>query len=277
MNKRIYLIYILFIGLLVSCSKDVAINPDQVAFDAASGVKGAQIYDHPLNYASASQTDYPNTYTNFWRCKSCHGWDLRGQSGVLIDKASSATYPVAAAGNLYQTSRSKTIREIFDAVKKSGGRKKGVYDATHPDFSTILTDAQIWDVVKFLKVTSHNVDDFYTTTTTGTYPTGTKAFSNIGKGGNAAAGLVTYNKNCAVCHGTDGKKIDIYCQSLFLGEMFRKDPHEMQHKAIWGMPNDREHIDAGCTYAGTMPAMPITDQDIRDMMIMGQDVTKFPN
>ncbi|MCX6219489.1 MAG: c-type cytochrome [Bacteroidia bacterium] len=276
MNKRIYLIYILFIGLLVSCSKDVAINPDQVAFDAADGIKGAQIYDHPLNYASASQTDYPNAQTNFWRCKSCHGWDLRGQSGVLINKPSSATYPVAAAGNLYTSSRSKSIRVLFDAVKKSGGRKKGTYDATHPEYSSILTDAQIWDVVKFLKVTSHNVDDFYTTTTTGTYPTGTKTFSNIGKDGNAATGLVTYNKNCAVCHGTDGRKINIYCQDLFLGEMFRKDPHEMQHKAIWGMPNDRENIDKGCTFAGTMPAMPITDQDIRNMMVMGQDVTKFP-
>jgi len=277
MNKKIYLLSILFISLLMSCNKEEAVDANQVAFDAADGIRGAQIYDHPLNYTNASQTDYPNANTNFWRCKSCHGWDLRGQSGVLIGKASSATYPVAAVGNLYTTARSKSIKELFDAVKKSGGRTHGTYDATHPDYSTILTDAQIWDVVKFIKVTSHNVDDFYTTTTTGTYPTGKVAFTNIGKTGDAAAGLATYNTNCKVCHGADGKKIDIYCQGLFLGEMFRKDPHEMQHKAIWGMPNDREHIDAGCSFAAPMPAMPITDQDIRNLMIMGQDVTMFPD
>lgn len=276
MKKGSYLILILFISLTMSCKKDNAVDPNQVAFDAADGIRGAQIFDHPLNYANASKTDYPNAYTNFWRCKSCHGWDLRGQSGVLIGKASSATYPGAAAVNLYASARSKSIKDLFDAVKKSGGRAHGTYDATHPDFSTILTDAQIWDVVKFIKVTSHNVDDFYTTTTTGTYPTGTVTFSNIGKGGNAAAGLVTYNANCKVCHGADGKKIDIYCQNLFLGEMFRKDPHEVQHKSLWGMPNDREHVDSGCAFAGPMPAMPITDQDVRNMMVMGQDVTMFP-
>ncbi len=278
---KYYILLITFLAIiLIGCSDNSTTpvsNADQIAFDAADGVKGAQIYDHPLNYVNASQTDYPNTYTNFWRCKSCHGWDLRGQSGVLISKASSATYPVAAAGNLYISARTKTIRQLFDAVKNSGGRTKGTYDGTHPDYSTILTDAQIWDVVKFIKVTSHNVDDFYTTTTTGTYPTGKVTFSNIGKNGDAAAGLVTYKAKCESCHGADGKKIDIYCQGLFLGEMFRKDPHEIQHKAIWGMPKDREHLDAGCQAGGgIMPAIDITDQDIRNLMVMGQDTLLFP-
>jgi mono/diheme cytochrome c family protein len=99
----------------------------------------------------------------------------------------------------------------------------------------------------------------------------------MGKNGKAAAGLVTYNAKCAPCHGVDGKKIDIYCQGLFLGEMFRKDPHEIQHKAIWGMPKDREHLDAGCQAGGgIMPAIDITDQDIRNMLVMGQDSLLFP-
>lgn len=275
---RAMMALLLIATFFTSCKDDEGSDPNQVAYDAADGVKGAQIYDHPLNYVLASQTDYPNSNTDFWRCKSCHGWDLRGQSGVLIGKASSATYPVAAAGNLYASARTKNIKELFDAVKNVGGRAHGTYDATHPDYSAILTDAQIWDVVKFIRETSHNVDDFYTTTTTGAYPTGKATFSNIGKGGDGAAGLVTYNATCAVCHGTDGKKIDIYCKGLYLGEMFRKDPHEMQHKAIWGMPKDREHLDAGCEAGGgIMPSMAITDQDIRNMMVMGQDTAKFPD
>jgi hypothetical protein len=281
MKNRFYLVFVLFLGLfatlVVGCKKDEN-NADQDAYDAANGLIGAQLYDHALNYISANQTDYPNAYTNFFRCKSCHGWDLKGQTGVLINKASSDTYPVAAVGNLYDWSHSHSIREVFDAVKNTGGRiKTDPYDETHPDYGTILTDAQIWDVVKFLKETSHNVDDFYDMSTTGIYPTGTRTFSNIGKGGDAAAGLVTYNAKCLSCHGADGKKIDIYCQGLFLGEMFRHDPHEMHHKSIWGMPNDREHADAGCSFAGAMPAIDITDQDIRNMMVMGQDDVMFPD
>ena len=283
---------------LTSCSKDGEVGPagangidgtngtsvtlvsaaDQAAYDAANGVNGARIYDHPLNYIGADQTKYPNAYTNFYRCKSCHGWDLKGRAGVLINKTPTATYPIAAEGNLYIWAKQHNIREIFDAVKNVGGRKtdKTSYNATMPDYSTILTDAQIWDAVKFLKATAHNTDDFYDLSTSGFYPTGTKTFSNIAKGGDAAAGLVTYNAKCKSCHGADGKSIDIYCQGLYLGEMFRDDAHEIQHKAIWGMPIDREHIDAGCADADAMPAISITDQDIRNMMVMGQDTVLFP-
>jgi len=252
---------------------------DQAAYDAANGVNGARMYDHVLNYVSANQTDYPNTYTNFYRCKSCHGWDLLGRNGVLINKTSSATYPVVADVNLYTWAKQHSIKEIFNAVKNVGGRKKSTatsYNGTMPDYSVILTDAQIWDIVKFLKETSHNVGDFYDMSTSGVYPTGTKTFSNIGKGGSAANGLTVYNSKCKSCHGANGTTIDIYCQGTTLGDMFRNDPHEIQHKAPWGMPTDREHIDSGCSFADAMPSTGISDQDIRDLMVMGQDTVLFP-
>ncbi|OFX29866.1 MAG: hypothetical protein A2X08_12970 [Bacteroidetes bacterium GWA2_32_17] len=252
---------------------------DQSAYDAANGVNGAQIYDHPLNYISANQTDYPNAYTNFYRCKSCHGWDLLGRNGVLINKTPTATYPVAAELNLYAWAKTHNIRQIFDAIKNTGGRTKSTqtsYNGTMPDYGTILSDAQIWDAVKFLKETAHNVNEFYDLSTSGVYPTGTKTFSEIGKGGDGAAGLVTYNAKCKGCHGADGTQINVYCNGIYLGDMFRGDPHEIQHKAIWGMPTDREHIDSGCADADAMPSQSITDQDIRNMMVMGQDTVAFP-
>ena len=43
------------------------------------------------------------------------------------------------------------------------------------------------------------------------------------------------------------------------------------------MPNDREHVDAGCEFAGPMPEQDITDQDIRNMMVMGKDTVAFPD
>ena len=146
-----------------------------------------------------------------------------------------------------------------------------------PNYSTILTSNDVWDLVKFIKETAHQTDDFYTLNTTGYYPTGTKSFSDIGKNGDAAAGLVTYNAKCATCHGADGSKINVYCKGIWLGDMFRGDPHEIQHKAVWGMPLDREHIAGGCTDAGEMLATGITDDDIRNLMVMGQDTVAFPD
>ena len=298
-------IRVMAIGMMVavsafvfeSCSKEGPIGPagadgtdanaisaaDQAAYDAADGTIGARLFDHVLN-----QIDYLPTaemcdanHSNFFRCKSCHGWDLRGRNGVLINKTPTATYPVAADVDLYIWARNHNIREIFDAVKNIGGRPKSTatsYNSTMPDYSQLLTDAQIWQLVKFLKSTSHNVFDFYDMSTSGTYPTGTKTFSNIGKGGNAANGKVVYDAKCAMCHGADGKDIDIYCQGLFLGEMFRQDPHEIQHKAVWGMPNDREHITSGCFSGVTqMPQVALTDQEIKDLLMMGRDTILFPN
>lgn len=262
---------------------------DQASYDAASGTIGARLYDHCLNETNnADATMSDAAYSNFFRCKSCHGWDLRGTAGVLINKAPSATYPNASRIDLFSYAKQHNIRQIFDAVKNVGGRKRVVnngrnaspanrsYNGIMPDYSSILTDAQVWQLVKFLKNDAHNTDDFYEMTTTGTYPTGGRTFSNIGKGGDPVAGKVTYDAKCKSCHGATGTNINVYCKGIYLGDMFRDDPHEIQHKAIWGMPMDREYAAAGCADAGVMPVISVTDQDIRNMMVMGQDTVAFP-
>ncbi len=267
---------------VTSCKKDdpepEPIDQDQVAFDAADGINGARLYDQVLDYKDINDANML-AKPDFYRCKSCHGWDLKGRDGVLIDKKPSDTYPKAANVNLIGDVRNDGIREIYDHIMNKGGRdpKSGSYTEVMPDYSSLLSSDDVWDLVKFIKTTAHQTDDFYTLTTTGTYPNGTKLFSDIGKNGNAAAGLATYQAKCASCHGADGSKINIYCHGEWLGDMFRNDPHEIQHKAVWGMPLDRSHIALGCTDAGMMPPTGITDDDIRNMMIMGQDTTAFPD
>lgn len=279
--KNVRLLIGVFVIAMVSysCSNDNEVKPDadQIAFDAADGAIGARLYDHVLNQVGVTDTKMTSK-PNFFRCKSCHGWDLLGQKGVLIDKQSSDSYPVAFSGSLMEVRQNDGIREIFDAIKNTSGRSttSGIYDNNMPAFGEILTDDQIWDLVKFIKETAHDVNDFYQLTTTGTYPTGSKEFSDIGRGGDPVAGLATFKAVCAGCHGQNGNKINIYCKGEYLGNMFREDPHEMQHKALWGMPNDEEHIAAGCTDAGMMPIQSITDQDIRNMMVAGQDTVQFP-
>ncbi len=281
----IMLTLLMFVGMsfyFASCKKDegqTQDEKDQAAYDAADGVEGARLYDMVLDYKDITD-DNLRAKPDFYRCKSCHGWDLKGRKGVLIGKKSSDTYPVVADVDLIGDVRPNDgIRKIYDAIANVGGRDphSGTYDATMPDYSNLLSEDDIWNLVKFIKETAHQTDDFYTLTTTGTYPNGTKAFSDIGKNGDAAAGLATYNAKCASCHGTDGSKINIYCKGEWLGDMFRNDPHEIQHKSVWGMPFDWAHSQAGCTDAGQMPPTGITDDDIRNMMVMGQDEEAFPD
>ncbi len=268
---------------VTSCKKDETeptppVDNDQVAYDAADGVNGARLYDQVLDYKDINDANML-AKPDFSRCKSCHGWDLKGREGVLIDKQPSGTYPKAANVNLIGDVRNDGIREIYDHIMNKGGRDpmSGSYTEVMPDYTGVLSADDVWDLVKFIKETAHQTDNFYTLTTTGTYPNGTKSFSDIGMSGNAAAGLATYQAKCASCHGADGSKINIYCKGEWLGDMFRNDPHEIQHKAVWGMPLDRAHIALGCTDAGEMPATGITDDDIRNMMVMGQDDTAFPD
>lgn len=251
---------------------------DQAAYAAADGAIGARLYDHFISEANITDPAIRN-FPDFFRCKQCHGWDLRGSKGAYINRAASATRPDVAPNDLYMYAKLHTIREIFDAVKHTGGTKSVAtsYTSAMPDYGLLLTDAQIWQLVKFLKNDANNFTDFYDMKTSGSYPTGTKTFSNIGKGGDAAAGLVAYNAKCKNCHGVDGTAIEAYCKNPreVIGVFCRENPHELIHKGKWGMPMDIDH--PGCTFAGSMPVFTITDQDIRNILVMGQDTVLFPN
>jgi len=264
--------------------------PTQADIDAyvmADGVNGARFYDHAVD-AARDQSGHDavfddqalaSTSQDFFRCKSCHGWDLLGQQGgSLIGKAPSATYPTAVAVNLYQWARVNNIKTVFNAVKNVGGHAITVADEgdTMPDYSA-LGDANIWDIVKFLKETSHDINDFYAESTSGSYPNGTKTRLDLGRGGNAANGDAVFAAHCAGCHGADGSAINIYCKGEWLGNLMRNSPHEFQHKSVWGMPTDFGHNTLGCNTEWMMPAQSISDQDIRDMMVAGQDATKYPS
>jgi mono/diheme cytochrome c family protein len=260
---------------LNSCGKEEPTNDNQVAYDTADGVRGARLYDHALNELGITGK-VANEKSNFYRCKSCHSWDLLGSSGVAVSQTGSATKPAAALVDLMEVRANDGIDEIFEHIMATDGPSFDTFDENHknemPAWGTILSEDDAWDLVKFIKETAHDVSEFYDMDIS----SGQAVFSNIGKDGDAAAGLETYNANCKSCHGADGTQINIYCQDEYLGDMFRNDPHEIQHKAVWGMPNDAEHIAAGCADAGMMPAQNITDQDIRDMMVMGQDESAFP-
>ena len=273
--------------LLSSCGKDGAIGPagangkdgtngtnanevsaaDSAAFAAADGLIGGRLYDNFMSQLNITDTALTN-HSNFFRCKQCHGWDLRGSMGAYIDRAPNASRPEVAANDLFVYAQAHNIREIFDAVKHSGGRFKSMntsYTASMPDYGLILTDGEIWQITKFLKDVALNTFDLYDINTTGSYPTGTKTFSNIGKDGDAANGNTVYASNCAAgCHGADGTLIAIEGDA-YIGDYMRKKPYETQHKMKCGQPT---------TAMGPFPN--ITKSDVKDMLKEGQDPVAFP-
>jgi mono/diheme cytochrome c family protein len=165
---------------------------------------------------------------------------------------------------------------LFDALKKSTGRRDISYDLSTynptsnntegdkmPNLSQILTDAQIWDIVKYLKTEALDVTQLYDATYTGTYPTGTATYSNVGKDGNAEAGKTYYAQKCASCHGVNGKAL--LMENMSAGEFTRKKPYEVQHKVKFGQLGSSMTATTG-----------ITLQDMKNLYKALADTVAFP-
>jgi mono/diheme cytochrome c family protein len=168
-------------------------------------------------------------------------------------------------------------QELFDALWTSAGRRSvsadlSTYDpATNstvgdqmPDLSEIMTEEQVWDLVKFLKDEANDTDLLYDFTTTGTYPTGSITYSNIGAGGDATAGDAIYAARCTGCHGADGTGI-LVDGSFSVGSFLRAKPYEAQHKVKFGQP-------------GTAMGSLVTDlTEILDLYLALTNATTYPD
>lgn len=236
--------------IFTGCGKDDEPDAMQVAYDNADASKGGILYDKfwatesGFNQSDANIAAF-NAKPDFFRCKQCHAWDGLGSTGSYISRAPKTSRPNVSGLNLYQLAQSKSFQELYDGLTKSAGRRPvsadlSTYDpATNntegdkmPDLTEILTDAQIWDLVKFMKEGMFDVSKLYDASYTGTYPTGKATFSNVGKDGNETAGNTFYSANCAGCHGADGKTIEL--EGMSVGKFTRSKPNEVQHKVKYG-------------------------------------------
>lgn len=293
-NLFISLSAIIALSLVVvftSCKKktdeDTTPTPtDPAAYTAADAINGGQLYDKfwasetGFNQSDANIATF-SAKSDFFRCKQCHAWDLLGQNGSYGNRAANATRPHVASMDLYSYAQSKTAQELFDAVKKSTGRRAATADLSTwnattnytegdkmPDYSTILTDVQIWDLVKYLKTGAFDVTKLYDATYTGTYPTRTTVYSNIGTVGIDADGKSYYTANCAGCHGADGKLIPDLDGSagMTAGKFLRSKPNELQHKIKFGQ------LGSSMSGFGT-----ITLTQIQSLYKAMTDTVVFPN
>ena len=217
--KKLLVISLMALIILVAfggCNKeDEVINPptDQVEYTNSNGIKGGIMYDKFWSTEAGYNQSDPNitkfnSFADFFRCKQCHGWDYLGNADSYINRGPRTNRPNVASENIYQIAKTKTPQELFNALKKSEGRRDISYDLSTynpttnnvegdkmPNLSQILSDAQIWEIMKYLKTEALDVTQLYDAIFTGTYPTGSASYTNIEKDGNADAGKYSMHKD----------------------------------------------------------------------------------
>jgi thiosulfate dehydrogenase len=277
----IFAAIILVVAVFTGCSDDDP-DPSQVAYDSADPSKGGIMYDKywaieaGFNQSDPNIAKY-NASADFFRCKQCHGWDGLGSAGSYNNRAPRTTRPNVSGLNIYQLAQTKSATELFDGMKKSAGRRALSYDLTNynpttnategdkmPDFSAILTDEQIWDIVKFMKDGMFDVSKLYDATYSGAYPTGSMTIANLGKDGNEASGNTFYTANCTGCHGADGKTIAL--EGMSVGKFTRGKAYEVQHKVQYGQ--------LGFSMVGEFN---MTLAQMKDLYKALANTTKFPD
>ena len=247
-------------------STDPTDTTDPTAFTNADAARGGALYDkwwavtgdsapttdHPLWASRPDTTSNTRTGADTWRCKECHAWDYKGVSGAY----SSGSHRTGIAG-IYGTTM--TAQEVFDEIK-------GAHDAhaqnraTH-DYGDVLSDADIWDLAKFVK--------------NGQIDTDTMINSSGAFTGDANAGQTLYDSGigtsvaCAACHGADGLTPPPGSpdHDEWVGLLADDNPWEFQHKVRFGQPgttmpssvtgggSDQNANDLGA-FAQTLPTAP---------------------
>ncbi len=216
------------------------------------GILGGKLFDRfwavETEYVApqdpgVSQADI-TAFPEFYRCKSCHGWDRQGRAGAYIGRGPTTTRPNVANVDLTTSLSALTDQQVFDLIKNVGGRDvdpaltgdgtNGLGDPM-PDYGKILSDGEIWSLVEFLRNDAVDTDQLYTLSTSGSYPTGTADFLNIGSDGDAVAGNTYFQFNCSNCHGATGLLFPgLPFPDKSVGSILRSEPYEVQHLVKFG-------------------------------------------
>lgn len=284
--KLLYLFTSVFLLtiLLMSCGSDTSVTPvPPTAYELASFSKGGIMYDKFWSTESGfNQSDTNlakfNAKPDFFRCKQCHAWDYLGRAGSYIGRGPNANRPNVADLNLDSLIQSKTPQQLFDAMKSTVSRRDIAFDFTTyvpadplndghkmPNYSQLLTDAQIWDMVKYMKEAIFDVSQLYDAVYTGVYPTGSASYSNIGRDGTAGSGATYFASNCASCHGPTGTLLTLPDYPT-VGKFTRNKPNEVQHKVKYG--------NLGTIMTGNFT---ISLTQMKDLYKALSDTVAFPN
>jgi len=256
-------------------------GPVPPEFTAADGIQGGAAYAKWWTTDGGGSGTQPPTAVSadFYRCKACHAWDGLGNAASYANRTGQSTLkasrPDVSSVNLRSTIASSTYQELYDLVAHTGARALDAADNAHPDFSQVMSQDQIWNMVKFMFEEWVAPSELYDIEVMGpqmyvdytqvppAVVAPTITYSNIGAKGTASVGKTIYAQTCSVCHGPDGTGIDIGGRTL--GQFFREKPNEAWFKAKFGE-------------AGHMLPGLVTDlQDLQDLYAALVVVADFPN
>ena len=190
------------VSMPVQAEEDSAIARGGLLYDKWFAVIGA---DKPKNTHKAwpsSNTKKKGNAT--WRCKSCHGWDLRGTDGAYA----SGSYKTGIRG--LREYDGGNPADVVAAAKDSTHELGMIPDDDLADLALFVTRGQV-DMTKYI-----NPDNSVN--------------------GDAAKGAAYYNTLCAGCHGKNGEKPKDMKKSL--GKVVSGNPWEGLHKILNGQPDE---------------------------------------
>lgn len=259
-------------------------GPLPAAYTAADGIAGGAAYSKWYVTDAGGDgalADYGlgAIGADFVRCKACHAWDGLGNAGSYANRTGvgtgNDTRPDVSTVNLRAAAISESMQELYDLVARPSGRPMGSEDSRHGDFSSVLTDEQTWNLIKFMREEWVNPNDLYDLAVDGppvhmewdgaawAAVSPVLTYSNIGALGDAANGDTLFADTCADgCHGADGTNIDI--EGRTLGQFLRAKPNELWFKAKFGE-------------SGAMDPGLITElSDLQDLYAALADAVAYP-
>lgn len=205
----------------VSCASD-----DDIA-------TGGRLYDkwwaeYDLKSPEQTHPAYPadgkQKGANTWRCKECHGWDYQGRDGAYA-KGSHFT----GIGGIRRWDDGDPEQVV--AILK---------DSRH-QYDTVMRDPALRLLALF--VTQGQID---------TSPLVDQTRKRAK--GDASRGKPLYVKNCANCHGQDGRNLNFKTADNpeYLGTIAQQNPWELLHKINNGQPGKVGTTGQGMMHGGMM-------------------------
>lgn len=184
------------------------------AEDASSIARGGLLYDKWYKVIGAKKPEgthkaWPTANTKksgdvTWRCKSCHGWDLKGRDGAYAV----GSYMTGIKG--LEAMANADPAKIVAVIK----------DGTH-GMGSMMADQDYADLALFVSKGQFNMRDYIN-------------YSTKGVKGDAAKGAAYYNTVCAKCHGKEGNLPKEMEETV--GELSNDNPWEIMQKIMNGQP-----------------------------------------
>jgi len=240
---------------------------------ACVGTGALAFDDWTTDDAGGSGPPDGETDADYWRCKSCHGWDKRGTDGGYVRRSRNEGRPNAGAGDGDQTSRNIAysdrgmtpitadmilhagtgrswadgmgswvdLDEDHSAANKAAHATGYTLGNQHPDFTTggdnALTQDQADCLAEFLNFEDADWEAYFKAI----YPAADPVIYVIRGDADADRGEARYADVCFDCHGDPsevGNPFPIEDDEGIL-EFLADTPHfsEFAHKARWGHPD----------------------------------------